>query len=79
MSEASNRRTHGDSKSVIIGRGILAFFLFLCITAVSVLACVRIVMINPENIARIFTDEKYVCSGVCLRFVQRMLNSDRQR
>lgn len=62
MSEASNRRTHGDSKSVIIGRGILAFFLFLCITAVSVLACVRIVMINPENIARIFTDEKYVSS-----------------
>lgn len=60
MSSSSNSRVHGDSKSVIIGRGILAFFLFLCITAMSVLVCARAVVINPERIARIFTDESYV-------------------
>lgn len=62
MSSSSNHRVHGDSKSVIIGRGILAFFLFLCIAAMSIFVCVRAVMINPERISRIFTDEKYVSS-----------------
>lgn len=62
MSSTSHRRTHGDSKSVKIGRGILAFFLFLCITAMSVFACVCAVMTNPERISQIFIDEKYVSS-----------------
>lgn len=66
MSRSSRRDAKKRARRRYLGnkisRNVLAFFLFLTVTAMSLLGCMRIVFLNENRLAKIFTNEVYIAA-----------------
>ncbi len=57
---SSNHHHHSESGGEHYGRSFLAFVLFLTISLLSLLCCVRFSFITPRSMVNIFVNEEYV-------------------
>lgn len=65
MSRHSSKHHHSsttDSNSTKLLRNVLAFFLFMLISVLTVSVCVKTVVLNPNEMAKRFTSQEYVNS-----------------
>ncbi len=59
---SSSQVSSHETKSQKFARSFLAFALFLAIAALSLTVCIRVYFINPDNVVKVFSNEKYVSS-----------------
>lgn len=63
MSQSSKRsHTAHESKSVKFWKSFLAFMLFLSLTATSLCACMRLVILSPNRLINLFCNEQYIAA-----------------
>ncbi len=58
-SSSHSQNVH-ETKGQKLARSFLAFALFLLISALSLVICVRVSFINPDSVAKVFSNDNYV-------------------
>lgn len=64
MRQSTHHHRHAthESKSVKFWKSFLAFLLFLSLSVTSLSVCARLVMVSPQSLIKLFTNEAYVAA-----------------